>query len=500
MTLSKSEYMMFLKHPAWLWLKKHDKSKLPEVTDSIQARFDAGHEFEKYAEELFLNGIKLGFNSYDEYLSLPERTEEAIKNGAKVIFQGRFEANNITCIIDVLEKNEDGSFNLVEIKSATSIKDEYVEDLSFQNIVLQDSGLEIKSIRVACVNNEYIKQGEIVASEFVSFEDVTDRVEESMMKTRENIARALKVAGQRKMPDPSPRFVNTELFDGTFSEWIDIFEELRPGTLDPQSIYYLAGINPKKIGILEDMGITRINDIPDDFDFNKTQRFQFEAVKGADRVLDADNIKEFLNNLQFPLYFFDYETAQSLVPIYDGTNPYAQIPFQYSLHILETPGGELVHKEFLHTDSSNPILPLLEQLKQDIGKVGTVLAWHMSFEKSRNSEMAEMFPEYKDFIDDLNSRIQDLKIPFSKHWLVDKDFYGSASLKKVLPVMVPELSYKILNIQRGDEAQSIWMNTFLSGKEVENKEQIIDNLKKYCELDTFAMVEIWRRLREIINI
>ncbi len=500
MQLSKSEYMMFLKHPAWLWLKKHDKSKLPQVTESVQARFDAGHNFEKYAEELFSDGVKLGFNNYNEYLSLPERTAEAIKKGAKTIFQGRFEVNDITCIVDVLEKNKDGSFNLVEIKSTTSVKDEHIEDLSFQNIVLQDSGLKIKSISVAYVNNEYIKMGKIVAKELVSIEDVTDRVEESMMKTRENISKALEAVSQRTMPDPSPRFVNTDLFDGALKEWLDIFEELRPETLDPQSIYYLAGINSRKIALLEDSSITKIEEIPEDFDLNKTQRLQYEAVKGADRILDADSIKDFLVSFQFPLYFFDYETAQSLVPIYEGIKPYAQVPFQYSLHILETPDGELIHKEFLHTDSSNPVLPLLKQLKQDIGKVGTVLAWHMSFEKGRNSEMAEMFPEYKDFIDDLNSRIQDLKIPFSSGWFVDKDFFGSASLKAVLPVMVPELTYKALNVQNGTTAQSLWMNTFLSGEKYKNIDEIIDDLKKYCELDTFAMVEIWRRLREITDI
>ena len=96
--LSKSDYMLFLRHPAWLWLKRYDKNKLPPVDDNTQAMFDAGHDFEKYAESLFPNGVRLGFNNYDEYLSLPARTQESLQHGAEVIFQGRFEVDNLTCI------------------------------------------------------------------------------------------------------------------------------------------------------------------------------------------------------------------------------------------------------------------------------------------------------------------------------------------------------------------------------------------------------------------
>src|ERR1035437_10274794 len=142
--ISKSDYMLFLKHPAWLWLKKHDKNKLPPTSPSLQVIFDEGHLFEKYAEELFPNSTKLGFNDYNEYLSLPKRTSEALSNGSTTIFQGRFEHDNITCIVDVLEKVGDGKFDLFEIKSSTSVKSEHIDDLAFQVLVLEGSGLKIR--------------------------------------------------------------------------------------------------------------------------------------------------------------------------------------------------------------------------------------------------------------------------------------------------------------------------------------------------------------------
>ena len=98
--------MLFLKHPAWIWLKKYNKNKLPPINEELQVIFDEGHLFEKYAEQLFPDSVKLGFNEsdYSGYLDLPKRTSEALANGAKTIFQGRFEHDSITCIVDVLEK------------------------------------------------------------------------------------------------------------------------------------------------------------------------------------------------------------------------------------------------------------------------------------------------------------------------------------------------------------------------------------------------------------
>src|SRR3989338_11684199 len=109
MVISKSEFMMFLKHPAWLWLKKYDKNKLPLPDEGLQALFDEGTLFEQYAEKLFKGAVKLGYKngtdfSGTKYYALPELTEKEIKKGTGLILQGRVEADNITSIFDVLER------------------------------------------------------------------------------------------------------------------------------------------------------------------------------------------------------------------------------------------------------------------------------------------------------------------------------------------------------------------------------------------------------------
>lgn len=493
MIISKSDYMLFLKHPAWAWLKKNDKNKLPPIDPAQQAIFDEGHLFEKYAEQLFPNAIHLGFSNYDEYLNLPEKTKLALNN-AQTIFQGRFEAENITCIVDVLSKNEKRGFDLYEIKSSSHAKEEHRYDLAFQVVTLEKLGYEIRSINVIHVNNEYVKNGEINAKELTRTEDITTSVYDILEETKNNIAECLQIVSSDTCPDLSPGFAQFDYM--SFREWVNIYKYLHKD-LDKYSIYSLCRLTSSMVADLERENITLIKDIPDHIRLNPNQKLQ-KIVTTANRpFIDKEKIRDFLAKFKYPLYFFDYETLGGVVPVFDGLTPYQQLPFQYSLHILDKPGGELRHTEYLHTENSYPVVPLLSQMKKDLGIDGTILVWYEPFEKGRNDEMGQMFPEYKDFLKDVNSRIMDLMTPFFNMNYADKDFFGSASIKKVLPVLVPELSYKSMNIQEGSSAQRIWMDTILHGKNTENKTQILKDLSDYCTLDTLAMVKIFEVLEKV---
>lgn len=502
MKLSKSDYMLFLRHPAWLWLKKYDKSKLPAPDENLQAMFDEGHDFEQYAESLFPGGIKLGFNNYDEYVNLPARTQDALHTGAEVIFQGRFEVDNLTCITDVLFKHPDGSFDLIEIKASTKAKPEHEYDLAFQLLVLEKAGLKIRNIAVMHANKEYVRNGEIVPAEFVGKTDITEKVRALMSTTLLQVDMAFEVLANRTMPDISPRFVNQLGINGKSSpwleEWMEIFKGIT-GEIDTYSIYNLAYPSPEQLGQLEDLGITSILEMNEDQALRDKQKVQIRTTKKNERIIEVEKIKAFLDTLQYPLYFFDYETLSTLVPQFDRFSPYKDYPFQYSLHVIESPGAEVQHKEYLHSDASDPMSGLLAQLRQDIGDAGTVLTWNMSYEKGCNDRMADLYPEYADFLADLNARIDDLMTPFAKMWFFDKDFFGSASVKKVLPVLAPDLSYKELEVDNGLLARRLWTDTVLNGKNGHNRTEVMYNLRKYCELDTFGMVRILEELRKIVT-
>ncbi len=493
MQISKSEFIMFLKHPAWLWLTKHDKTKLPPIDDNTQAIFDAGNMFEAYAEKLFSDGFRLGFDNYDEYLLLPQATVKAISDGNKTLFQARFEADNITCICDVVQFIDDRIVDLYEIKSSTKAKPEHEFDLAFQMVVLERAGYSVRNISIVHVNNQYVRNGAIIASELTATTDITEVVKQRRVFTIQKINEAVSMLESGKHPDFSPTLAEKS----AFGEWLEVYKHLN--SFESGSIYDLCQLDSKTLSNLNDAGIEFIKDIPENFILKPKQALQVEATRLARPIIHTDKIKDFLDSLVFPLYFFDYETIASLVPYFDGLKPYQQLPFQYSLHVLESPDSELKHYEYLHKENSSPAQNLSQGLKSHIGDKGSVVTWNMGFEKSCNSLLGSLLPEFTDFYEILNDRIVDLMIPFSQGMYVDKDFCGSASIKSVLPVLVPELSYKALNIQEGASAQRLWMEAVLDGKRDEQMQQILDDLVEYCKLDTLAMVEIYRYMNNLIK-
>jgi len=494
MQISKSDYMLYLRHPAWLWLKKNDKNKLPPVDANLQAIFDTGHAFEPYAEQQFPEINRLGFSNFNEYRTLPARTEAALEAGAKTITQGRFEYQGFTFICDVIDVVEGKTVDLYEVKSSTSAKLDHEYDLAFQLMVLEGCGYSVRNIAVIHVDNSYVRDGEVDAAALTASTDVTEAVKDRLEQTKVDAGKAYETARLASCPDISPLGASVS----AFKEWLEIYRTLSP--LPENSFYELGGINAKTVESFQGAGITSIDDIPESLEVSKTINNQLRAHRNNGPIIDRQRIKQFLDSLEFPLYFFDYETMGSLVPQFNGMRPYVQYPFQYSLHVLDSPDAELRHEEYLHPDKSNPAEFLVAAMQSHFGQSGTVLAWNMSFEKGCNDRLAEFVPKAAEFLRDINERMVDLMVPFSGGAYIDHRFRGSASIKNVLPVMCPELSYKDLGIQEGQAASRMWTETVLDDKHEADKTQILSDLREYCQLDTLAMVEIYRELKGLISV
>ena len=292
---------------------------------------------------------------------------------------------------------------------------------------------------------------------------------------------------------------NTDVDDLKTIEYDNIAKDEFLESLPKENVFqlYRGGLRSRN---LYKEGIIKIKDIPESQKLIDNQKIQRQCAITGKVNINKEKLKEFIDGLNYPLYYLDFETILPAIPKFDKTKPYQQIPFQYSLHILESPEAEFKHVEYLHRDSTNPIPNLLKKLKKDIGPKGSVLVWYKGFETKRNEEMAVMFPEFGKFLEDVNSRVVDLMEPFSNGWFVDKDFFGSASIKYVLPVVVPRLSYKELGIQEGASAQRLWMDAVLRNKAGLDKDKLFSDLVKYCKMDTLAMVEIWRYLNNLLTI
>ncbi len=455
MQISKSDYMLYLKHPTWLWLKKNDKDKLPPVDDALQALFDTGHKFEPYVESLFPEGATIVWDKedWDSYRTLPERTIKSLEGGAPVIFQGRFEWQEFTFLPDIIAQVGDKTLDLYEIKSSTSVSLSHIYDLAFQTVVLENLGYTVRNISVIHVNNQYVRRGEIDVRELTTFVDVTEQMREQIDFTKEQMTQALETAQPKTMPDPSFEFLNTKL--ASKAEWQAVYE----------NIIEVSKVEPT-----------------------------------GELIINKKAIHQFLGGFQYPLYFLDYETMMGLIPYFDGQRPYQQIPFQYSLHILDSPDAKLRQTEYLHSENSDPVKSLCEQLIKDCGETGTIISWNKGFEMGCNTNMGVLYAEFADALKRINSRIVDLGEPFkpSNGWYADPRFEGSWSIKKVLPVIVPSLSYKDLDIGDGGTAQRLWMEAVLDETRASEKDKILADLRKYCGLDTLAMVEIFNVLKNLV--
>ena len=224
-------------------------------------------------------------------------------------------------------------------------------------------------------------------------------------------------------------------------------------------------------------------------------------MKSGKLWIDHAAIKREMAKLEYPLNFLDYETYNPGVPFYDGYKPYQHMVFQYSLHVFETPNSEPEHFECLVTEETDPSIKLVEHLSKHISPTGSVIVWYRPFEGARNSEMAERYPEYSDFLLNINERIYDLMDVFSKGYYVHRDFHGSASIKNVLPVLVQdhEITYDDLPIPKGDEAMMAWVGIMSGIKPQEEVEQTKQDLLRYCEMDTLAMVKNWQALTSLVS-
>jgi hypothetical protein len=226
---------------------------------------------------------------------------------------------------------------------------------------------------------------------------------------------------------------------------------------------------------------------------------QVKVHKSQEPLVDFESLKAELDGLTFPLYFLDYETSPTAIPPYTGYHPYQQIVFQYSLHVLRDKDSEPEHYEYLVLDGE-PSERVAESLSQHIGNTGTVISWFKTFENSRNKELANYLPSHKQFFLNVIGRTYDLMDIVENQHYVHPGFHGRSSIKKVLPVLAPHLSYKVLGVQSGTDAIEAYRQITtgeLTGDALEEKKR---QMLEYCKLDTYAMYVLWKFFTDLLKV
>lgn len=489
MNLSKTKYTNACQCKKMLWLDTYKRDVIGEIDPSNA--MDNGNKVHEVARDLLGHHTVIPFNK--DLTKMIDDTKKELEKEEVVICEASFAYQNNFCSVDILEKKKD-EYILYEVKGSTKVKSVFLSDISYQYYVLNKLGLNIKKCFLVHINNKYYKKGKLDLEKLFVKEDVTLEILNLQKNVKNNLKEINSYMMNKKEPIDS---VDIKCFDPYKCPF---FNYCTKDLVSPNVFNIAGGMKTKdKIKLYKDNLIGYKDLVNENINPKYKQQIEFELYNKKDYI-DKEKIKEFLNTLSYPLYFLDFETFQLPIPKYDNTNPYMQIPFQYSLHYIERPGGELKHKEFLGR-GGDPRRELALKLVSDIPKNVCTLAYNMTFEKNRIKELASIYPDLKDHLMNIHDNIKDLAIPFRDRNYYSKHMDGSYSIKKVLPSLFPndpDLDYHNLElIHNGSEAMSYYDTLF--DKSQEEQDYIRERLLKYCWLDTYAMVKIYEKLLEVVE-
>jgi len=488
--LSKSSFIKGLQCEKHLYLYKYHYDEMDELSEMQKAIFKRGTNVGVLAQKLFPGGVIAAQGDPPNYEMALKRTKELINSDAKVIYEAAFMFNEVLAIADIVVMKNGGA-KILEVKSSTSISETYLNDAALQYYVISNLGMKVKDFSIIYINNQYVRKGDLNLEELFTTESVLESVLPLQKSVKENVNRFKKVLLKKQMP-------NIDIGEHCYNPYTCGFFNYCRKHIPEDSIFDFSGMHlAKKYELYRD-GIISLDDVPADYPLNKNNELQLDVYRSGKPLIDKKAIKNFLSDLNYPLYFMDFETFQPAVPLFNNSKPYQQIPFQYSVFLKKNNDSKAEHFEFLAETGFDPRKKFIENLLKVVEGNGDVLVYNKTFEITRLNEIARDFPEYTGEIEKLISRIKDLMIPFQKKYYYSPEMKGSYSIKAVLPALVPELSYDELEINEGGLA-SIAYESLQTENDLMFIAEIKQQLVEYCKLDTLGMVRILERLEGLAS-
>ena len=482
--LSKSRFVAGSQCHKLLWFRTYEPDA-PElrISSSVQDTLDQSNQVGRLARERFPGGRLIDL-AHDDPRRAP-LTRELIEAGTPVIFEATFVADHTYAAVDVLLR-EDSGFTLVEVKAGTEVRDKYVLDAAIQTHVVERAGLDVRRVEIMHLNRDYVHPGP--ADLFVR-EDVTTGVRALLPAITGQIRGQLAaLAGPRpdvrigphcRTPDECP-FIS------------------RCWPKEPDSVLRIQGLKYDKRFELFAAGMRSVTNLPANYKLNAVQQRQRRSWVTGGLVLEP-TLSEELAAYRGRLGFLDFESVGRAVPVWPGTKPWEQIGVQFSYHegVL---GGPYTHQEFIAEPDTDPREAIARRLLEVTGNADRVLMY-TSFEKTQIRSMERFNPTLAPDLERLDARLLDLA-QVIRHCVYHPLFGGSLSIKDVLPVLVPGMSYKgTVRIPDGSEASARLARLlfFAGALTAAERQELREELLEYCKHDTFAMVKLLERLSELAN-
>jgi hypothetical protein len=487
--ISKSTYLMGLQCQKLIWFRYNAKDQIPAPDEATQAIFDQGTEVGELARQLFPGGIVVapGIINPDEVIA---QTPKAIQS-RRPLYEAAFVFHGGYARTDILVPVADGAWDLIEVKSTTKLKEEvHLPDIAFQAFVLAGAGIKIRKCFLARINNEFVRHGAIDPQKFFTLEDVTRQVSGLSREIEEQLDALQRIIGAKAHP---------EIQIGPHCD--DPYTcplHVRCWSFLPEASVFMLYRGGKRSFTLLKQGIQHLEKIPTDFTLTDNQSIQRAALLAGKPHVDRPALAAFLGQLEYPVSFLDFETFAPAIPLFDGSRPFQQIPFEYSLHILRQPIAtsrlDPEHRQFLAEGTADPRLEFMRQLRDAVPETGSVVTYNASFETGRLKESCELLPEFKPWFRKVMPRIVDLLLPFRGFRYYHPQQHGSASMKAVLPALTGK-GYEHLTIQEGGTASREFLRVTYGQVPAAERRRVRQHLEEYCGLDTLGMVQIVDKLK-----
>lgn len=478
--LSKTKLMRGVRCDKCIYLTIHRPELEPPITPELQALFDQGNEVGTKAREYFPDGILVDNEPWD-FTGAINRTKLLLANKTPVIYEAAFAFAGCYARADILRLNPATErYQIFEVKSSTKLKDEHIDDIGLQVWIMAKAGLPIEQIHLMHLNPA-CRYPDL--SNLFSIMDITATIREHYLGVQPKVRDLLTLLHQSEEP-------NTDLGEHCLKPTECQFKNhcFTEKAIPELSVFNLPQIKDRKWELYQ-AGITALDD-PRLTDLTDLQERIVKAHQTNTRFVNAAGIAESLQRWQYPFIYLDFETINPAIPRYEGTGPFQQVPFQFSVHRQEAPHAPITHQAFLQTDNNDPRPALIPALLAACGTHGSIIAYFSKFESDRIRELAEFAPEFADALLSLLPRMVDPLVILREH-VYDPAFNASFSLKRVAPALLGETqSYKGMLVANGLEAQQAFLQVINPLTAELTRKQLIKAMLEYCEKDTAVMVDL----------
>lgn len=467
--LSKSLYLSALQCDRRLWFDINTPEKATPVTESQRHIFRMGTEVGRAAHHLFPGGLLVDAPAWDHAAALRQTRDAMAEETVPALFEAAFEYEGVRIRVDILERlgaADEGRWGIREVKSSSKVKPEqHLPDLAIQKWVVEKCGVDVQSAELIHVSKRFVRGADEIhwPDYFARAEQIEELAVQSSAEFSARLEAMHKTLEASSAPIREP---------GSFCK-------------KPHLCGYWNYCTAKKSAswVIAQTGAS------------KARKARMIDVIESDRPWFSNELADELADARPPIWALDFEAIGPAIPFYPGTRAYQAITFQWSLHRLGE-DGKIEHLEYLADGREDPRPEVARTLIEALGRDSAPILVYSSYEARCLKDMAARVPDLANAIEGILDRLVDL-LPIVRGHVYHPEMNGSFSIKAVGPAFAPQVSYGDLEgVADGMAALAAFAR--LVGGELGRPEaaKVRRELLAYCRLDTLALLEMYRALRD----